>query len=100
MWRLRDHAHAALTAEGGAILDERTGRWTYLSPTAATAVMFLCACTGREGAVGQYAARYGLPAGRAAADVAAVADALSTAGLAGEESAAPRRHRFGWGWWR
>ncbi|MCE7081428.1 PqqD family peptide modification chaperone [Streptomyces sp. ST2-7A] len=98
MWRLREHVHAAVTAEGGAVLDERTGRWTYLSPTAAAAVAFLCASTGREGAVERYAARYNLPAGRAAADVAAVADALTAAGLAGDEPVV--RRRFGWGWWR
>ncbi|MFI9240970.1 hypothetical protein [Streptomyces sp. NPDC053079] len=33
MWRLCESAHAVLTDEGGAILDEHTGRWTQLTPT-------------------------------------------------------------------
>lgn len=103
MWRLREHTHPVLTDDGGAILNERTGRWTHLTPTAAAAVMLLCASTTREEAAGQYAERYRLTPGRAAADLATVADALTTAGLAenGPEPESARRRRwFRWGWWR
>ncbi|MFI1012647.1 PqqD family peptide modification chaperone [Streptomyces sp. NPDC020965] len=94
MWRLRENAHPVLTTEGGAILDERTGRWAHLSPTAAAAVMSLCASTTREQAAGQYAERYGLTGDQAMTDVAAVADALDTAGLATCATPARRLRRW------
>lgn len=99
MWRLREHAHPVLTDEGGAILSERTGRWTQLTPTAAAAVMLLCSSTSPEQAAEQYAARYGLTVVQAATDVTTVADALSAAGLA-ENDARPARRRQWWGWWQ
>ncbi|MFD9427357.1 MULTISPECIES: PqqD family protein [unclassified Streptomyces] len=97
MWQLAENAHLVLTDEGGAILDERIGRWTHLTPTASAAVMLLLAGTTREEAAGQYAERYGIPAGQAGADVRAVADALTAQGLAATEPASRRRRR---GWWR
>ncbi|MFD3905725.1 PqqD family protein [Streptomyces sp. CB04723] len=97
MWQLRESAHPVLTEEGGAILDERTGRWTHLTPTASAAVMFLLAGTTEEEAAGQYAQRYGIGAGRAAVDIRTVADALTAQGLATAEPASRRRR---WGWWR
>ncbi|MFF2026706.1 PqqD family peptide modification chaperone [Streptomyces sp. NPDC058171] len=97
MWQLRESAHAVLTDEGGVILDERTGRWTHLTPTASAAVMLLLAGTTEEEAVGQYAQRYGIDAGQASVDVRTVADALTAQGLALTEPSSPRRW---WGWWR
>lgn len=97
MWQLAESAHPVLTDEGGAILDERTGRWTYLTPTASAAVMLLLAGTTQEEAAGQYAQRYGIPAGQASADVRTVADALTAQGLAMQEPVSRRRW---WGWWR
>ncbi len=97
MWQLRESAHPVLTDEGGAILDERTGRWTHLTPTASAAVMLLLAGTTEVETAGQYAQRYGIPAGQAAVDVRTVADALTAQGLATAEPES--RHRW-WGWWR
>ena len=97
MWLLRESAHPVLTDGGGAILDERTGRWTYLTATASAAVMLLLAGSSREEAARQYAQRYGIPAERAATDIRTVADALTAQGLAVAEQAKPR---CWWGWWR
>ncbi|MFE3884973.1 PqqD family peptide modification chaperone [Streptomyces lydicus] len=97
MWRLRESAHPVLTDEGGALLDERTGRWTQLTPTASAAVMLLLAGTTEEEAAGQYAARYGIGFEQAAADVRTVAAALTAQGLA---TVAPVSRRRWWGWWR
>ncbi|MET9296195.1 PqqD family protein [Streptomyces sp. NPDC003077] len=89
--RLHEHARPVLTDEGGAILNERTGRWTHLTPTASAAVLLLCASGTTEQAAEQYAARYDLSRERAAADIATVLTALVTAGLAATGTAAPRR---------
>ncbi|MFJ1695710.1 PqqD family peptide modification chaperone [Streptomyces sp. NPDC088252] len=97
MWQLVDSAHPVLTYEGGAILDERTGRWTHLTSTASAAVMLLLAGNTREEAAGQYAERYGIETRQADADVRTVVDALTAQGLATTGSAARRRR---WGWWR
>ncbi|AQA11608.1 PqqD family peptide modification chaperone [Streptomyces malaysiensis subsp. malaysiensis] len=97
MWQLREGAHAVLADEGGAILDERTGHWTLLAPTAAAAVMILLATTTEDQAAGQYATRYGIDAARATADVRTVAHVLMARGLAITEHA---HHRRRWGWLR
>lgn len=97
MWQLCDSARPVLTDAGGAILDVRAGRWTYLAPTAAAAVLLLLAAGTEEAAAEQYAQRYGIGADRAAADVRAVAVALTARGLARAE---PGRGRRRWGWWR
>ncbi|MEV7471947.1 PqqD family peptide modification chaperone [Streptomyces kronopolitis] len=97
MWRLCESTHPVLTDEGGAILDERTGRWTHLTPTASAALMLLLAGASREEAAGQYALRYGLSDEQAADDVRTVADALSAQGLATTTDASCRRW---WGWRR
>lgn len=97
MWQLAESAHPVLTDEGGAILDERTGRWTHLTPTASATVMLLLAGTTEEEAAGQYAERYGIDAGQAAADIHTVADALTAQGLA---TAQPASRRRWWEWWR
>lgn len=96
MWQLRDTTHPVLTDEGGAILNEQTGRWAYLTPTASAAVMLLAASTTQQEATDRYAERYGIGAGQATADVRAVAQALAAQGLAhgGQEPARPRRR-----WW-
>ncbi|MEZ7005020.1 PqqD family protein [Streptomyces sp. AD55] len=97
MWRLREGTHPVLTDEGGAILSEQTGRWSYLTPTASAAVILLLASTTREEAAGQYAERYGIGVEQAASDVRTVAEALAVQGLAhdGQPPARPRRR-----WWR
>ncbi|MFJ3950920.1 PqqD family peptide modification chaperone [Streptomyces libani] len=97
MWRLRESTHPVLTDEGGAILDERTGRWTHLTPTASAAVMLLLAGGTEEEAAGQYATRYGIGFEQAAADVRTVAAALTAQGLA---TTVPVSRRRWWGWWR
>ncbi|BBJ44118.1 hypothetical protein SSPO_068360 [Streptomyces antimycoticus] len=97
MWQLREGAHAVLADEGGAILDERTGRWAHLTPTAAAAVMLLLASTTEDQAAEQYATRYDIGAAQATNDVRTVAHALTARGLAVTE---PARHRHRWGWWR
>lgn len=93
MWQLRDRVHPVLTDDGGAILDERSGRWTHLVPTAAAAVLALCACTTMEQAARQYATRYGLTTDHATADITTVADALVAAGIA---TTNPRPRRSWW----
>ncbi|UKY47814.1 PqqD family peptide modification chaperone [Streptomyces inhibens] len=98
MWRLRESTHPVLTDEGGALLDERTGRWTHLTPTASAAVMLLLAGATEEEAAGQYATRYGISFEQAAADVRTVAAALTAQGLAATEPA--RRGRSWCRWWR
>ncbi|MDV9200157.1 hypothetical protein [Streptomyces sp. Wh19] len=65
MWRLAESAHPVLTDEGGAILDERTGRWTHLTLTACAALMLLFAGATMKETAGQYAERYGIDAGQA-----------------------------------
>lgn len=97
MWRLSESAHPVLTDEGGALLDERTGRWTHLTPTASAAVMLLLAGATEEEAAGQYATRYGIGFEQAAADVRTVAAAHTTQGLATTDPVG--RSRW-WGWWR
>ncbi|MGO4425376.1 PqqD family peptide modification chaperone [Streptomyces sp. MCAF7] len=95
MWQLREGAHAILADDGGAILDERTGRWTYLAPTASAAVMILLAGATKHQAVEQYATRYGISTVQAAADVRTVTDALTSQGLAVTEIASASLP-----WWR
>lgn len=95
--RLRESTHTVLTNEGGAILNERTGRWTYLTPTATAAVMLLLAGTSEEQAASRFAERYGIGAEQAASDVRTVADTLAARGLAVTEPAPARL----WSrWWR
>lgn len=98
MWRLRDGSHPVLTDEGGAILNEHTGRWAYLTPTASAVVMLLLSGCTPEQAADRFAERYGIPSGQAATDVRAVAAALTAQGLVhdGEE---PARGRCRWVWW-
>jgi hypothetical protein len=96
VWRLREGTHPVLTDEGGAILGERTGRWSYLTPIASAAVMLLLASISEEEAVGYFAERYGIGAGQAAGDVRTVAEALATQELAHEGEAAARTRRRGW----
>ncbi|WP_228982226.1 PqqD family peptide modification chaperone [Streptomyces sp. DH12] len=93
MWRLRKGAHPVLTDGGGAILNEHTGRWTYLTPTASAAVMLLLASNTEAQAVDRFAERYFLPPGQAAADVHAVAAALIDQGLAADRPEPARRTR-------
>lgn len=95
MWQLRERAHSVLTDEGGAILDEHTGRWTQLTPTAAAAVMLLLSCPTEQQAVDRFAERYRIPVEQAATDVRTVADSLTGKGLA-QTANRPSRRR----WWR
>lgn len=89
MWQLHEEAHPVLTDDGGAVLDERTGRWTYLTPTGSAAVMLLLACNSVEQAAERYADRYSIAQDRAAADIAEVAKHLTARGLTAQER--PRR---------
>ncbi|QDY76884.1 HPr-rel-A system PqqD family protein [Streptomyces qinzhouensis] len=98
MWQLRDGTHPVLTDEGGAILDELTGRWTHLTPTAAAAVMLLLAGNTPAQAAVEYASRYRLTTDHARDDIRTVSNALTSAGLA-RKAPAPHR-RCWWGWWR
>ncbi|GAA0907684.1 PqqD family protein [Streptomyces thermoalcalitolerans] len=100
MWQLCEGTHPVLTDDGGAILSERTGRWTCLTPTASAAVLLLLASTSREEAASRYAKRYGISPEQAAADVRAVAEALTAQGLAHNGQTPARKRRRGWGWWR
>ncbi|WP_432000175.1 PqqD family peptide modification chaperone [Streptomyces sioyaensis] len=94
--RLRESAHTVLTDEGGAILDERTGRWTQLTPTASAVAMLLLAGATKEQAASRFAERYGIGAEQATRDVRTVADTLAARGLT---AADPPSHRW-WRWWR
>ncbi|WP_369383278.1 PqqD family protein [Streptomyces sp. cg36] len=96
MWRLRDGAHPVLTEEGGAILNERTGRWSYLTPTASAAVMLLLASTSEQQAADRFAERYGIPCKQATADVRTVADALIAQSLAHDGPEPAQRPRRRW----
>lgn len=95
--RLRDDVHPALTAEGGALLDERTGRWTHLTPTAAGALAALLDHDDRGRAIAAFAARYGIDTDRARADVRRVAADLTDRGLTAPVEPVRRRTRR---WWR
>ncbi|MFL4910623.1 PqqD family protein [Streptomyces sp. MMS24-I2-30] len=97
MWQLRETAHPVLTDEGGAILSEQTGRWSYLTPTASAAVMLLLASTSQEEAASHFAERYGIGVEQAAADVRTAAEALAAQGLAHDQQA-PARPRRRWRW--
>ncbi|WP_438453151.1 PqqD family protein [Streptomyces asiaticus] len=100
MWQLRDGTHAALADEGGALLDEHSGRWMYLTATAAAAVMLLRTCSSEEQAAVGYAQRYGIPTAQAAADVRTVAETLVAEGLATYGGAPSRRRWRLWRWGR
>ncbi|MEV5680995.1 PqqD family peptide modification chaperone [Streptomyces sp. NPDC052179] len=92
MLLLHEHTHPVLTDEGGAILDERTGRWSYLTPTAASAVLFLLSSTTEDQAAEQYAERYGISRDQAANDIRTVTTALSGQGVTARS--AVRRPRW------
>ncbi|MGA5497678.1 PqqD family protein [Streptomyces cinereoruber] len=94
MWQLHETAHPVLTDEGGAILSEQTGRWSYLTPTASAAVMILLASTTEAEAASQYAERYGISTEQAAADVRTVAGTLTAQGLAHDGRTPARRPRW------
>ncbi|MFJ5926463.1 PqqD family peptide modification chaperone [Kitasatospora sp. NPDC092948] len=97
MWRLCEGTHSVLTDEGGAILSEQTGRWIFLTPTAAAAVLSLLASTTEAEAADRFAEWHGIDVWRAATDVRTVAEALAAQGLADDEpAAAPRRWWKGW----
>ncbi|MFF5719282.1 PqqD family peptide modification chaperone [Streptomyces buecherae] len=93
---MRDDVHPVLTDEGGAILSERTGRWCYLTPTAAAAVMLLLASNSQDEAASRFAERYGIPGEQGAADVRAVAETLAAQGVAHDNPPPPRFT----GWWK
>lgn len=97
--RLRDRAHPVLTAEGGAILDEHTGRWLHLTPTAASALRLLLETGTEQQAAETYAARYSLSAEHATRDLRAVTDQLTARGLT-DDDRAPNSRRQDWRWSR
>ncbi|WP_274919419.1 PqqD family protein [Streptomyces sp. WZ-12] len=98
MWLLRERAHPILTDDGGAILNEHTGRWTQLTPTAAAAVMLLLSCPTEEQAANRFAQRYGISTKQATTDIRTIAETLTAQGLATPSDAPSRRQ--GWRWWR
>lgn len=79
-WKLPDRVHPVLTDEGGALLDERTGRWTHLTPTATAAVLLLLAGANADQVAAAYADRYRIPHTQAADDVTTVIQTLVDAG--------------------
>ncbi|OON80807.1 hypothetical protein [Streptomyces tsukubensis] len=81
MLLLHEHTHPVLTDEGGAILDESTGRWSYLTPSAASAVLLLLSSTTENQATEQYGERYGLSHDLAAKDIRMVTTALTRQGV-------------------
>lgn len=91
MWRLREGVHPVLTEEGGALLNEHTGRWIGLTPTAAAAVTLLLASDSDEQATALYADRYGIDLQQAIRDVQAVADTLDASGVLLSQPAPTRR---------
>ncbi|WP_016697755.1 MULTISPECIES: PqqD family peptide modification chaperone [Actinoalloteichus] len=93
MLRLRADVHHALTGEGGALLDERTGRWTYLSPSASMALRALLHSDSMEQASRVYADRYGVDPLVARSDLEQVVDAVR--GLLHQHRTSVRRRR----WW-
>ncbi|WP_206505970.1 PqqD family peptide modification chaperone [Streptomyces chrestomyceticus] len=97
---LRESAHAVLTDEGGAILDERTGRWTHLTPSACAALLLLLAGSTEAQAASGFAERYGIGAEQAARDVRAVAHTLADRGLTADGPRDPARSRRGGRWRR
>ncbi|MFH8993215.1 PqqD family peptide modification chaperone [Streptomyces sp. NPDC017940] len=98
MWRLRDGTHPVLTDEGGAILSERTGRWSYLTPAAAAAVMLLLASSTQEQAADRFAKRYRIPGEQAVADIRTVVESLTAQGLAHDEPPPAPHPRPWWRW--
>lgn len=96
MWRLREEVHPVLTAAGGALLDERTGRWTALTPTAAAVVSLLLASDTTEQAAAWFADRYRIDLVQAARDVAGVVATLTASGAVDTPTSARPR----WRWWR
>ncbi|WP_103529777.1 hypothetical protein [Streptomyces sp. SM12] len=88
--QVRSGVHTALSDDGGALLDERTGRWHQLTRPAAIAVHLL-ASEPPEEAVNRYAEWLPERAEYAALDLAAAEEALRTRGLLAEG----RRRR----WW-
>ncbi|MFD4482366.1 PqqD family peptide modification chaperone [Streptomyces sp. NPDC058257] len=93
MLLLHERTHPVLTDEGGAILDEHTGRWSHLTPTAASAVLLLLSSTTEDQAAEQYAERYGISRDQAANDIRTVVTALTEQGVTARS--AVRRP-----WWR
>ncbi|WP_145497521.1 hypothetical protein [Streptomyces sp. CFMR 7] len=83
-----------LTDEGGAILDELTGRWSYLTPTAVSAVLVLLSSVTESQAAEQYAERYGISHDQAINDIRTVTTALTEQGVTAR-SRSGRRWRRG-----
>jgi hypothetical protein len=81
VWRLRNGVHPALSAEGGALLDERSGRWTALTPTGVTALRLLLTAVSTEQAGDRFAVHYRIDQSTGRRDVEDVATSLAGAGL-------------------
>lgn len=95
--QLREKTHPVLTDDGGAILNERTGRWTQLTPTATTAVLLLLSGASPSQAAEYYADRYNITPEKALTDIQAVTRDLSAAGLTRLAPEPTRtRHRGMW----
>lgn len=79
MLRWRSGIHTALTAEGGVLLDERSGGWTFLAGSASIAAHLLTTVDAEQ-AVTSYASRFRIPNEQASSDLKSVTDALTVAG--------------------
>ncbi|GAA3845910.1 hypothetical protein GCM10022243_10150 [Saccharothrix violaceirubra] len=81
MRRLREGVHPALTDEGGVLLDEHTGTWTLLTPTAASAFTTLLAAPDLDTAATRFACLHRIDPDVAGRDLRAVDRRLREDGL-------------------
>ena len=85
--RLRDGVSSADTDYGTVLLDEHSGQYWNLNPTAALALRTLLGGGSPAEAVRQITERYSVDAETAGRDVQELVDALRSAGLVREVSA-------------
>jgi hypothetical protein len=85
--RLRDGVSSADTDYGIVLLDEESGRYWNLNPSAAVALRALLAGGSLAEAVRQLTEHYSVDADTAGRDVQELVDGLRKAGLLGERSA-------------
>ncbi len=87
--RLRDGVSAADTDYGTVLLDEDSGRYWNLNPTAAVALRTLLDGGSAAEAVRQLTERYAVDAGTAGRDVQELVDGLRQAGLVERQEPRP-----------
>jgi hypothetical protein len=79
--RFRDRYALAAFADGGVVVDLETGSYSALNGTAAAMLTVLQTASSADEAVDRLAARFGISAERARADLAGLTEALSREGL-------------------